>query len=109
MRRSIQTILVLSLLCGLAGCFGPDYFPASGYPAAGYSPYSYGSPVYARGYAPVFTVHHPWEEHHGGGHHENFYRAPVQAPHLAGRAATPGFAGGHIGGAGHTHDAHDHH
>ena len=91
MRSSIQTILVLSLLCGLGGCFGPDYGPTYGYPTTGYSPYSYGLPVYARGYAPAFTVHHPWEEHHGAGHHESFYRGPAEAPH---------FAGGQVGGGG---------
>jgi hypothetical protein len=96
-RRSIQAIFVLSMLCGLAGCFGPDYGPTYGYPTTGYSPYSYGLPVYARGYAPVFTVHHPWEEHHEQGHHESFYHGPAPAPRVAvrptGRAGAPRGAG----------------
>ena len=49
---------------GLLGCFGPDYGPSYGRLIAGYSPYSYGWPVYAYGYTPTFVVHHPWEEHH---------------------------------------------
>jgi hypothetical protein len=93
MRRSIQTILVLILLCGLGGCFGPDYFPTYGYPTPGFSPYSYNLPVYASGYAPVFVVHHPWEEHHGPGHHESFYHGPAVAPHAAGQ-----IGGDHGGG-----------
>jgi hypothetical protein len=84
-RRSIQTILVLSLLGGLGGCSGPDYGRTYGYPTYGYLPYSYRLPVYASGYAPVFAVHHPWEDHHVHGHHESFYRGPVGAPHVAGR------------------------
>ena len=87
-RRSIQIILVVSLISGLVGCFGPDFGPTYGYPTYGYSPYSYGVPVYAGGYAPNFVVHHPWEEHHGGGHHESFYHGPPVAPHFAG--AHPG-------------------
>jgi hypothetical protein len=82
--RSIQTVLVLCMLCGLGGCFGPDYGPSYGYPTAGYAPYSYGVPVYARGYAPVFIVHHPWEQHHEEGHHESFVQRPAEAPHPAG-------------------------
>jgi hypothetical protein len=97
MRRSIQVILLVSLLCGLVGCFGPDYGPTYGYPTNGYSPYSYGLPVYARGYDPTFTVHHPWEEHHGAGHHQSFYRGPVEAPHPIGPHA--GNVGGHPVGA----------
>jgi hypothetical protein len=93
-RRSIQTILILSLLCGLGGCLGPDYGPTYGYPTHGYSPYSYGLPVYAGGYAPAFAVRHPWEEHHGEGHHQSFFRGPAVAPHFAG-----GFSG--HGGGGH--------
>jgi hypothetical protein len=96
-RRSIQTILLLSLIGGLSGCFGPDYGPTYGYPSSGYAPYSYGVPVYARGYDPVFTVHHPWEEHHGEGHHESFFRGPMEAPHVA--PGPVGRFGGHPGGA----------
>jgi hypothetical protein len=95
-RCSIQTILALSLIGGLVGCFGPDYGPTYGYPTYGYSPYSYGVPVYARGYSPVFAVHHPWEEHHGEGHHETFYHGPPETPHFAG---PHGGAGPHPGGA----------
>jgi hypothetical protein len=97
-RRSIQSILVVTLISALAGCFGPDYGPTYGYPTYGYSPYSYGVPVYARGYSPDFTVHHPWEEHHGGGHHESFYHGPPAAPHFAGAHPGSGHApGGHEG------------
>jgi hypothetical protein len=84
-RCSIQTILLLCIVGGLGGCYGPDYGPTYGYPTNGFSPYSYGVPVYARGYAPTFDVHHPWEEHHGEGHHESFFRGPVEAPHVAAR------------------------
>jgi hypothetical protein len=92
-QRSIQIILVVSLLCGLTGCFVPSYGPTYGYPSSGYSPYSYGWPVYAHGYAPEFTVHHPWEEHHAHGHPESFFHGPVGAPHPAGGPA--GRFGGH--------------
>jgi hypothetical protein len=94
--RSIQLLLILSLLCGLAGCFGPAYGPTYGYPDNGYAPYSYGWPVYARGYAPVFVVHHPWEEHHEGGHRTNFFHGPPDGAHFGGHA---GSVSGHMGGA----------
>jgi hypothetical protein len=93
MRRGIQVILVISMLCGLGGCFGPDYGPTYGYPMTGYAPYSYGLPVYARGYTPSFTVHHPWEEHHAHGHNVTFFHPP------------PGPQLGHVGG-GHTAQGH---
>jgi hypothetical protein len=95
-RYSVQTILVLSLVCGLPGCFGPDYGPSYGYPTSGYSPYSYGLPVYTSGYAPNFVVHHPWEEHHTVGHPGNFFHERAVAPHSVG-GHVGGF-GGHIGG-----------
>ena len=94
MRYSVQTFLILSLVCELLGCFGPDYGPSYGYPIAGYSPYSYGWPVYAHGYTPTFVVHHPWEEHHANGHPGYFY--PVRGPHVVG--AHVGAFGGHVGG-----------
>jgi hypothetical protein len=97
--RAIQTILALTLIGALSGCFGPDYGPTYGYPTYGYSPYSYGVPVYARGYAPTFAVHHPWEEHHGKGHHESFYHGPP-APRVAGPHYGPHPSGPHD---------HDHH
>jgi len=96
-RRSIRTILALSLIAGLGGCYRPDYGPTYGYPTYGYSPYSYGVPVYARGYAPVFTMHHPWEEHHGGGHHESFFHGPAEAPRQTGPHVS-GHGGGRGGG-----------
>lgn len=99
MRRSIQAILVLSLLCGLSGCFGPDYSPSYGYPGYGYSPYSYGFPVYTSGYAPTFIVHHPWEEHHIHGHSESFYHPAPAAPHYGGEVG--GMHPGAVHGGGH--------
>ena len=97
MLRLIQIILILSLLCGIGGCVGPDYGPTYGYPGYGYSPYSYGWPIYARGYAPVFAVHHPWEEHHAHGHNESFFHP----------SASGGHSFGHGGGyGGHTGDGH---
>jgi hypothetical protein len=71
-RCLLQQTLILSLLClGLSGCApGYGYY---GHPGYGYAPYSYGWPVYARGYAPDFTVHHSWEDHHMGHvHHTTF-------------------------------------
>ncbi len=73
-------------MCGLAGCFVPPGY-GHGYPVAGYAPYSYGWPVYGRGYAPVFAVHHPWEAHFQGvEHHTSFvhaggYGGPAAAGH----------------------------
>ena len=111
-RSSIQIILLLRVMCCLSGCFGPDYGPTYGYPTSGYSPYSYGLPTYTRGYAPDFDVHHPWEQHHGEGHHESFYHGPPEAPHLAehhvggpvehagGERAGAHHDGGHNGGGG---------
>jgi len=87
MRRLLQT-LILGLICfALYGC-GPTY-GYYGDPGYGYAPYSYGWPIYAGGYAPNFTVHHSWEDHHlGGGHHQSF---------------GGGFGGGHVGGFGGGH------
>ncbi len=71
MRRLLQATLILVLLCCVAsGCGEPGY-GYYGHPGYGYAPYSYGWPVYTRGYSPVFIDHHPWEDHHyGGGHHQ---------------------------------------
>jgi hypothetical protein len=92
MRRLLQETLIAGLLClGLSGC-GPTYgsYGDRGY---GYAPYSYGWPIYARGYAPGFGVHHSWEDHHlGGGHHQSF-----------GGGHGGGFGGGHMGGFGGGH------
>ena len=87
---------------GLLGCFGPDYGPSYGRLIAGYSPYSYGWPVYAYGYTPTFVVHHPWEEHHANGHPGYFYHGPVGGPRVVGAHTGPfgmhvawGTRGGH--------------
>jgi hypothetical protein len=102
MERAILTVVALSVLAGLSGCLGPDYGPTYGYPAFGYAPYSYGYPIYTRGYQPDFTVHHPWEEHHAYGHPAHFFH---ETPHFAGHPAGGGFAGrpagGSFGGDGH--------
>ncbi len=89
MRRLLQQALILGLLYfGLSGC-APTY-GYYGDRAYGYAPYSYGWPIYARGYAPGFALHHSWEDHHiGYGHHETF-----------GGGHPGGFGGGH-GGGGH--------
>jgi hypothetical protein len=92
-RCAIQAILLISLLCGLGGCFGPDYGPTYGYPTSGFAPYSYGFPVLSHGYAPNFAVHHPWEEHHEVGHAETFYHAPAGRP--SGHVANGHAAYGH--------------
>src|ERR1700686_2925868 len=86
MRRLLQGMLILGLLCcALSGC-GPTY---------GYAPYSYGLPIYAHGYAPGFGIHHGWEDHHmGGGHHESF-----GGGHMGGFGG--GGHGGGFGGGGH--------
>jgi hypothetical protein len=89
MRRLLQQMLILGLLClGLSGCGGPryGYYDSPGY---GYAPYSYGWPYYARGYAPVFADHRPWEDHHMHGH-----------PGAFGGEQVGGFRGGHPGGFG---------
>ncbi|HVA84381.1 MAG TPA: hypothetical protein VNF28_05735 [Candidatus Binataceae bacterium] len=103
MLRLIQIILILSSLCGLGGCLGPGYGPTYGYPDYGYSPYSYGWPVYARGYEPMFNVHHPWEEHHGFGHNESFFHSPEGGGHSFGHGGGEGrgYGGGGHGGGGH--------
>jgi hypothetical protein len=75
-----RLILMIGACALIAGCFGPDYGYAPSYPAYGYAPYSYGWPVPS--YQPAFVVHHPWEDHHlGEGHHVDFYRGSVGAPH----------------------------
>src|ERR1700682_336053 len=68
MRRLLQQMLILGLLCfWVSGCSGPryGYYDSPGY---GYAPYSYGWPYYSRGYRPGFADHHSWEEHHFQGH-----------------------------------------
>jgi len=76
--RLIKTILILISLCAMGGCFGPGYAPGYGYPSYGYAPYSYG--WYARGYRPDFILHHPWEDHHGFGHQDNFFHPAPTVP-----------------------------
>jgi hypothetical protein len=90
MHRLLHEMLILTVFCcGLSGC-GPTY-GYYGDPGYGYAPYSYGWPIYTRGYAPDFNVHHSWEDHHlGGGHHQSF----------GGGGHFGGFGGGH-GGGGH--------
>ena len=99
MRPLLQRTLILVLLfCGISGCGEPRY-GYYGDPGYGYAPYSYGWPIYARGYRPGFAVHHSWEDHHlGGGHHGTFGGAyPVGVGGHMG-----GFGGGHgHGGGGH--------
>jgi hypothetical protein len=41
-QRLIQISLLIAVLCGLGGCFVPDYGYGGGYPVGGYAPYSYG-------------------------------------------------------------------
>jgi hypothetical protein len=97
-RRLLRQTLILGLLCfGVSGC-GPTYgyYGDRGY---GYAPYSYGWPIYARGYAPGFAVHHSWEDHHiGYGHHGTF-----GGGHTAFGAHGGGLGGGHGGGFGGGH------
>jgi hypothetical protein len=98
-RYSILVVLLLSMLCTVAGCYGPDYGVGYGYPAVGYAPYAY--PYFGHPYPPAFVVHHPWEEHHGFGHHTYF--GPGPGGHLGGHpeggfAGHPGGFGGHSGG-----------
>ena len=89
MRRLLQRMLILGLLClWVSGCGGPryGYYDSPGY---GYAPYSYGWPYYARGYRPGFADHHSWEDHHFQGH-----------PGAFGGGHVGGFGGGHTGGFG---------
>jgi hypothetical protein len=99
MRRLLQTTLILVLLfCGISGCGAPryDYYDNPGY---GFAPYSYGWPIYARGYSPVFIDHHSWEDHQfGAGHHETFGGGHPGG--FGGGGHMGGFGGGH-GGGGH--------
>jgi hypothetical protein len=98
MRRLLQEMLILGLLCvGLRAC-GPTYgsYGDRGY---AYAPYSYGWPIYARGYEPGLGVHHSWEDHHvDGGHHETFGGGHMGG--FGGGGHVGGFGGGH-GGGGH--------
>src|SRR5579864_8544005 len=99
MRRLLQQMLILGLLCfAVSGCGGPryGYYDSPGY---GYAPYSYGWPYYARGYRPDFTDHHSWEEHHiGGGHHETFFHGSSAGAHFGGGHPGGFGGGGHMGG-----------
>ena len=99
MRRLLQGTLILVLLCCAAsGCGEPGYgyYGNRGY---GYAPYSYGWPIYTRGYSPDFRDHHDWEDHHyGGGHHQTFGGGHPRG--LGGGGHMGGFGGGH-GGGGH--------
>src|SRR6266851_164229 len=99
MRRLVQSTLILVLLCCAASGFGEPGYGYYGHPGYGYAPYSYGWPVYTRGYSPVFIDHHPWEDHHyGGGHHQTFGGGHPGG--LGGGGHMGGFGGGH-GGGGH--------
>jgi hypothetical protein len=91
MRRLLQkTLILVLLLCWAASGCGEPRYGYHDYPRYGFAPYSYGWPIYARGYSPVFIDHHPWEDHHfGPGHHETF-----------GGGQIGGFGGGH-GDGGH--------
>ena len=106
MRRLLQQMLILGLLCfWVSGCGGPTYgyYDSPGY---GYAPYSYGWPYYARGYRPAFADHHSWEDHHfyghpgafGGGHMGGFRGGHTGS--FGGGGHMGGFGGGH-GGGGH--------
>ena len=100
MRHLLKLALILGLLCFAAsGCGEPSYgyYGDRGY---GYAPYSYGWPIYTRGYAPDFAVHHSWEDHHlGEGHHQSFGGGGHFGA-LGGGGHMGGFGGGH-GGGGH--------
>ncbi|MFZ0889771.1 MAG: hypothetical protein WA005_15090, partial [Candidatus Binataceae bacterium] len=89
--------MLLGLLGGLSGCVVPRYggYGAS-YPAAGYAPYSYGFPLFARPYAPGFAEHRPWEEHHAYGHPTNFFHGGGPGGGFPGGGGPGG--GGHGGG-----------
>ena len=92
-RRLIRTTLILGLFTlSLGGCAEPGY-GYNEYPAYGYVPYGYESPLYVRGYGRDFDHHgHRFEEgaFHGG-HFVGVEHAPLAAAH---------FGGGHMGGFG---------
>src|SRR6202022_1185534 len=103
MRRLLQQMLILGLLCfWLSGCGGPryGYYDSPGY---GYAPYSYGWPYYARGYRPGFADHHSWGDHPFQGHPGAF--GGGQTGGVGGGGHMGGFGGGHgrggHGGGGH--------
>jgi hypothetical protein len=98
MRHLWKLALILGLLCFAAsGCGEPSY-GYYGYRGYGYAPYSYGWPIYARGYRPDFAYHHSWEDHHAFGHPGRF-----GGGHTGGFSGGHGgrFGGGHMGGGGH--------
>ena len=115
LRRSLQALFILGLSAwALSGCFdGGGYGgygggPAWGgygypdYPVYGYAPYGVN-----RGYAPAFEVHHGWEGHYEGGHHDSFYHAPVAHAGGGGHAIESRGAGGSHGSHG-AHGGGDH-
>ncbi len=105
MRRLLQGTLILGLLCfGVSGCAAPSYGYYD-YPGYGYAPYSYGWPIYTRGYDPHFNDHHDWEDHHNNnGHHQTFWHGSLGAgSHFSGGHAGGFGGGGHMGGFGGGH------
>jgi hypothetical protein len=95
---SIGALILLGIVaCTASGCF-PVYGGGYGYPEYGYAPY-WG--WWGWGY-PGFRVHHPWEEHHGDGHHTEFYHGGGVG-HEAGGGFHGGGGGGHGGGGGGGH------
>ncbi len=105
LRRSIAAFVLLGLIaCAMSGCV-PAY-GYSDYPQYGYAPYSYGwGNVW--GYNPGFVVNHPWEEHHGFGHHTQFYNGGGFGHgggfHGGGGGGFHGGGGGGHGGGGGAH------
>jgi hypothetical protein len=98
--RAFGLLILLGVVAyGVSGC-GPDY-GYYGYPGYGYAPYSYS--WVGRGYDPVFVVHHPWEDHHGDGHHTEFYHAGGAIGHAGGNGFHGGGGGGGHGGGGGGH------
>jgi uncharacterized membrane protein YgcG len=92
-RRLFAALLLVGLFAGATGC-GPVYdYP--GYPVYGYAPYSTWG-LGGWGYNPGFVINHPWEEHHGFGHHTQFYHGAVGGGFHGGR----GFHGGGFHGGG---------
>jgi len=90
LRAMTLAIALATSMGALGGCtdygYGPGYYgPGPGwggydfaepYPVYGYAPYWSRERVYA----PTFEVHHGWENHYHGGHHDHFYHAPIAHP-----------------------------